>query len=813
MRYVTKIKKKAVKLIGNRNQTEVKDGSGGDAETDPETGLTEGDTGSLEAASADGEFGDGDSHSSGQLSNANAETATEEAIPPNESEDQLLEEEDWMSVYSPNEEGEVEQDVELGDTWSEGVVDTLVAIVDDNGSDIENLYRKISQARIDDPPDYYIRNSIEKSLKIGVASLFAVLVLSPIYLYVQSAGELSISDGVTSIGAAAFAWFSVTALGLTYYFGRVLYKVYERERNINRLLPDAIAFLYTQSSGGLNELDMIRSLAEAEDTYGEVSREFQAIVRQSEYFGDDYKKAIAMQAKISPSDEMTRFLTDMLTVLRSGGDLTQFLKKESDTIHQHAKSDLERELNLIELLAQMYLVMSLLPLLTIVVLIIMSSMQPMGLLPIIIMIYVVVPSISIVFIILISGLKSDELGNGVLSDKNRHEVQITKFTKTHTEETKEGVNTQRTMSSAFGTDLRTDGAGEEEYTPRASLHPAGAALFDTSEIEPFDKGDKAFDKIRKNEIKYRIKSIVRSPIQFVIERPAATVPVTFTFVFTFLITGMFLGQIVPPTTENMIDNPVPTTFWWFQFPIIAILTPVAVFYQLRRRIAKNMFKSFPPTLRKIASANDTGMTLVDSIGEAVSDKDDKLEGDRLKNELNIVHKKSKFGVPLEQGLTEFNNSYKDPQVARIVRLVIEAQKTSENITGVLKTTVKSAEEKLLILADKNNKTQVQVLLIIVTSIIVLVIMTVLDRIFLPLITDGGLQAATNPEAFTEGGEDGPGQGGLEPEVGTVFLLHSILVHALFSGFLAGYIRSANLLAGVKYVVAMFVIISGAWMII
>ncbi len=73
------------------------------------------------------------------------------------------------------------------------------------------------------------------------------------------------------------------------------------------LLTDSVSFMYALSVGGLNQLEIIEAMAEADDTYGEVSKEFQSIVKETDYFGVDYRTAIRKQAIETPSDELSQF--------------------------------------------------------------------------------------------------------------------------------------------------------------------------------------------------------------------------------------------------------------------------------------------------------------------------------------------------------------------------------------------------------------------------------------------------------------------------------------------------------------------------
>jgi len=69
---------------------------------------------------------------------------------------------------------------------------------------------------------------------------------------------------------------------LTALFGGITYGLFllypafqagERKQSIDRNLPYAVTFMFALSRGGMNIIDILRSLSKSESTYGEVSRE------------------------------------------------------------------------------------------------------------------------------------------------------------------------------------------------------------------------------------------------------------------------------------------------------------------------------------------------------------------------------------------------------------------------------------------------------------------------------------------------------------------------------------------------------------
>ncbi len=187
-----------------------------------------------------------------------------------------------------------------------------------------------------------------------------------------------------------------------------------REREINVLLSDSISFMYALSVGGLNQLEILQSMGRAEDTYGEVSREFQSIVQETEYFGTDYRNAIRQQALLTPSDELSQFLTDMLSIVNSGGDMQGFLDDKKDKHLRTAKQQQEQTLETMELFGEMYMTLSLFPLLLIIILVIMSMLGEAQSRLLYATVYGLIPLTGVGFLVLVSTVKQDEIGDGSL---------------------------------------------------------------------------------------------------------------------------------------------------------------------------------------------------------------------------------------------------------------------------------------------------------------------------------------------------------------------------------------------------------------
>src|SRR6056297_2184408 len=209
----------------------------------------------------------------------------------------------------------------------------------------------------------------------------------------------------------------IVACGLV--FGSLVAVPYSRasarKREINMLLTDAVSFMYALSVGGLNQLEILQAMAEADDTYGEVSKEFQNIVNETEYFDTDYRTAIRNQAIETPSDELSQFLTDMLSIVNSGGDMESFLEDKKEKHMRTAKQQQELTLETLELFGEMYMTLSLFPLLLIIILVIMQMLGQAQAIMLYGTVYGLIPLTGLGFLVLVSTVKEDEVGDGFLN--------------------------------------------------------------------------------------------------------------------------------------------------------------------------------------------------------------------------------------------------------------------------------------------------------------------------------------------------------------------------------------------------------------
>ncbi|MBS3760152.1 MAG: type II secretion system F family protein, partial [Halodesulfurarchaeum sp.] len=296
---------------------------------------------------------------------------------------------------------------------------------------ISDLERKLAEARMEETVELYVSRALGYGFLGGLFLWIVGLGLGwllfaggliqadvSIGLPVSGPGMASFIEAVKLPGLILGTGLFFGAIGFVTGFGILVLLPYSRssgrKREINMLLPDAVSFMYALSIGGLNQLEILEAMARAEDTYGEVALEFRTIVQETEYFDVDYRTAIRRRSMETPSDDLAQFFTDMLSIINSGGDMAGFLEDKKETHMRTAKQEQEMTLQTLELFGEMYMTLSLFPLLLIIVLVVMSMLGQSQQFLLFGTVYLLLPLVSAAFLVLVSTVKEDDPGNGYL---------------------------------------------------------------------------------------------------------------------------------------------------------------------------------------------------------------------------------------------------------------------------------------------------------------------------------------------------------------------------------------------------------------
>jgi len=679
-----------------------------------------------------------------------------------------------MSLDTLGESGKGAASVSGADSLGDAFYPMYERLFSEDSEFAADVETKLAQARMPDTVEMYI----SRALAIGTITGISLWIVGMVVGYVLFAtGVIEIGSGLivenVSGGVADLlttirvpALVIVTgivfgSLGFALGFGGLIAVPYSRasgrRREINMLLPDAVAFMYALSVGGLNQLEILEAMAEADDTYGEVAREFKTIVQETQYFDTDYRTAIRNQALQTPSDELAQFLTDMLSIVSSGGDMQSFLDDKKDKHMRTAKQEQELTLETLELFGEMYMTLSLFPLLLIIILVIMLMIGEAEAMMIYATVYALVPMTGLGFLVLVSTVKKDEVGDGYLNPAN----------------SSDRLDSQQ-----------------------------GDGILNLGLVNQFTGEFGMFDRIKSRERNFEITQILARPHIFFRDNPLYTL--AFTVPLALIALGIAVGTGAAPTTwDGMIDSAVWGTFVYIYLPVYIMFVPLTIFYEWNVRSRYGVTNNLSDNLRKLSSANDTGLTLLESF-YTVSD----TTSGKLATEFETMHAKVNYGMSLRESLVEFNNKYHIPRLARTVKLISKAQEASSQITDVLRTAAQSSENQDDIDRERKSRTRMQVVIILMTFMTLLAVMAILQTQFLETMAE------------LTSGADGGGLGGagfnlgaVNPDELSLLFFHAVTMQAILSGFISGYMRDADILSGLKYVVVLMTVAIAVWMFV
>lgn len=673
---------------------------------------------------------------------------------------------------------------------SDGLGDRFYPLYDrlfgEDSEFVSDVETKLAQARMTDTVELYLSRALGIGFISGLSlwliglllgyGVFAIGLLSNEALIGIPVGNGLLLDIIEMIRVPAVVFVTgllFGSIGFGIGFGSMVAIPYSRastrKREINMLLTDSVSFMYALSVGGLNQLEIIEAMAQADDTYGEVANEFQSIVKETEYFDIDYRTAIRKQALETPSDDLSQFLTDMLSIVNSGGDMESFLQDKKEKHMRTAKQEQELTLETLELFGEMYMTLSLFPLLLIIIMVVMKMIPDATVTDnmLYMVVYGLIPMIGVAFIILVSTVKHDEPGDGYLSMGN--------------------------------TDQRTE-TGQE------------GGLLSLGLVEQFTGEHSVFDRIKNREGTYETMEVLRKPHLFFRDHPLVTLAITVPLTLVIVVTAVVNGA-APLSWADLLDRPIWGTFLYIYLPLYITAIPLAIFREWNVRHRNSVVNKLSEDLRKLSSSNDTGLTLLESL-KAVSD----TTNGKLAREFEMMHTKVNYGMSLKEALIEFNNEYHIPRLARTTRLITEAQEASNQISDVLRTAATASENHDDIERERKSRTRMQIVIIIMTFMTVLAVIAILKTQFID--TMAGLNAGgSGAETGGSGAGGGSATSGanlsenIDVDMLSVLFFHAVTLQAIISGFICGYIRDADLLSGLKYAIGLSSIALIGWVLV
>ena len=410
-----------------------------------------------------------------------------------------------------------------------------------------------------------------------------------------------------------------------------------RKTKIEMDLPYAITYMQALSST-ITLYDIFRSVYDAADLYGEVSKECGLIVRDVELFGEDLLTAMENTIAVTPSENFRELLNDLMLVYRSGGNLTNFFNAKSESYRELARQELEALLQFLEMIAEIYVTAFVAGPIAIIIMLVAQNLsgqsQMEGIMP---LMYIGLPlgAVVLIFILYIL-LPPDNL------DIARREVR----------------------DSEYGSEILASG----------------------TKTEP----DAAFLKqLNSRKQVLRLLEIVKHPIKFFISDYSIGLVIGCIlagFVFLTYLLGSFATVFPTFTFQALIC-----------VMAIAAMFPLMTAYEIRRRYVNRVETQLPEFLREIADMRDIGMTLQGAIFMISGNKTGVLS-----SEVKVVSEELRYGSSLSGALVRMEERIGLVSVKRAISLLVKASEVTDYIREILTIAIADLEHYLKMKSKRLN---------------------------------------------------------------------------------------------------------------
>ncbi|WP_248516246.1 type II secretion system F family protein [Salinarchaeum laminariae] len=530
-----------------------------------------------------------------------------------------------------------------------------------------------------------------------------------------------------------------------------------RMRSIEATMPHAIAFMYALSRSGMSFKKVLSIMAAHRRIYGATAAEVDVAVRQMDLFGRDMITSIQRMGRRTPSEQFREFSENLASVLQSGRNLAGFLEDQYADFQEEAEAQQEQLLNLISTLAEAYVTVFVAgPLFLITILVIIGIAGADTITPLRVFVYFLLPIGNLGFILYLDTVTA-RFGRG-----ERMESLPPVATGLH--DIRRATGDSEASVGAVTDEPRTDGGYAND-------------------------GDRGRANLERLAIHRRIEWLrnrVGAPVRTVVRRPIALLYVTVPLaVFGTLFRLTNAGELTVDVVDDM-----------FVQATLFVVATFAMVFEIHRRRIETIEAAVPDFLDRIASVNEAGLSMVDSIDRVRASDLGALgpEVDRLWSDIQ-------WGSDIETALKRFERRVRTRTVSRVVALITNAMSASGDVSRVLRIAAAQAKADRRLKRQRKQEMLSYVVVVYISFFVFLVIIGALDAVLIPNLPDAAITpGAENPGQPSPAPQLGAleGLGTIDTEAYTVLFFHTALLQALLSGIVAGQMSSGDIRDGAKH---------------
>lgn len=610
--------------------------------------------------------------------------------------------------------------------------------------EFRDLRMAMRQARIPMSYEMYLSNAVFYSAIAGLVGallgLIAAYVVVSLVKLPERLTRLTFSPNTAwliqyrDIAVAILIVVFLTLLlgGITYTLFRAYpgFRAGERKGSIDKNLPYAVTFMYALSRGGMNVIEILRSLSRCTDTYGEVAREVDVIVRDMDYFGNDLRTALHSICEITPSENFRDLMYNLLTIIDSGGNISTYFRDKSEQYLNRAKVEQKGFLETLGLIAESYVTAFVAgPLFIIILGVMMSVMGSGSQMMIYAIVYAVIPIGSMMFVVMVDIITPGSTGEAPLLLTQNYVGEI---------------------------------------------------------VVPETEEKTTFFKFIKSRNSIKIKKMLRDPLKPMKEKPLYSLFVSAPIALIYLVISMFNALKAPSFIDYMDDKII--------FAVYILVIPLMIFHEHKKRREDRIQSQIPDFLKKLASTNETGMTLRDSI--RLMTRSDIGLGKEVKKIWNDIE----WGLAINEALVRFANRVRTHMVARSVTLLTKANESSGDIGEVLNVAARDVAAEQELKNERRINMFIYVVIIYISFLVFIGIIYIISTTFLEEMVKAGEKVA------------GKGTGAVplsltREKLGVYnrIFFHGALIQGFSSGLIAGVMGEGSVLSGLKHSVIMITI--------
>ena len=514
-----------------------------------------------------------------------------------------------------------------------------------------------------------------------------------------------------------------------------------RRRQIDAGMPRTVAFVYALTRGGMSFPDVMRALSRNEAVFGESATEVRAAVRSIDLFNADFVTAVQTVSRRTPSEQFEQFTENLGSILRSGGDVSQFLRDQYERYREEAEEQQQEILDLLATTAEVYVTVVVAGMLFLItILFIIGVVTGQALFALRIITYVLLPAVNLIFIAYLYDVTGP--------------LRISR-------------DSERTL------------VGGEEGGSLRGVRSDGGYLRPNSR--------RNHGRLRAYEAVRSLRAKLASPLQALIDRPAlmiyVTVPVAVVATLYRLREPAAAGEL----GVRLVDDHVVQA-------LLFVMGAFTVVYELKKRRLRRLEGAVPDLLDRLASLNEAGTAVVSSF-----DRVRRSDLGPLDDEVERIWRDIQWGATVEQALERFESRVQTASVTRVVTLITNSMRASNQIGPVLRIAAEQARADRLLERQRRQEMLTYLVVIYISFVVFLVVIMAIDFVLIPNLPDSGAVSG-------DAAERAPGVvGGVESsDVDTYRLVffHSALIQSLLSGLVGGMMGGGSLKDGAKHATVM-----------